>query len=145
MEKFTKEIRMISELSHQRARLVASASVEDGRVTVTVNADGAIIETRFSDRIDDLNYDTVARAVTSAAQQAFREVGRLGRELMAPVAAHHATMPRLHDLIPGLPDLRDQIPELPEVSLAPPAERRTPDGTADLPRAGKPAITETDW
>lgn len=145
MEKFTAELRLISELAQQRAQLVASASAENGRVTVTVNADGAVIEVKFSSTIDDLNYDSIARAVTSAAQDAFREVGRLSRELMTPVAAHQAKMPQLHELIPGMPNLRDQIPELPEVSLAPPAERSRTDGTAAVPRTGKPTITETDW
>jgi DNA-binding protein YbaB len=145
MAKFTEGMRLISELSHRRAELTASAAVENGRVTVTVNADGAVIETKFSSDVDDLDHDTLARAMTSAAQQAFREVGRLSRELMAPVAAHHASMPTLPDLIPGMPDVRALIPQPPQVSMAPPTERRPVDEPADVPRPGKHVAIEGSW
>ncbi|WP_225726977.1 MULTISPECIES: YbaB/EbfC family nucleoid-associated protein [unclassified Nocardia] len=72
----------IAGLERRRALLTATASVCDKRITVTVNAEGVLIETRFADDIGDLTYDEIAAAVPEAVRTAAREVTRKSRELM---------------------------------------------------------------
>ncbi len=64
----------LADARKQRESLTASVSVERGRITVVVDATGAIIETRFSDEVGDLSYSAIARATVQAAQQAAAEV-----------------------------------------------------------------------
>ncbi|MCU1643451.1 MAG: hypothetical protein JWN03_3726 [Nocardia sp.] len=127
LEGFADQMRTITRLQQERAALTASATVRGKRVTVTVNADGTVIETRFRSGIEDLDYPEIAKAVTEAAQQASAEVARLSAELMAPVSQNRKRLPKLTDLIPGMPDLSKElvVPPPPVVSTAPPgaAER----------------------
>ncbi|WP_328393382.1 YbaB/EbfC family nucleoid-associated protein [Nocardia sp. NBC_00416] len=126
MDYFRDEMQLISQLQVQRARLTASASVRDRRVTVSVNADGVVIETKFSSDVDDLDYDELAAAMTQAAQQAAAEVMRLTEELLQPLTERNVAMPKFSDLVEGFPDVQGQVPVTPVVSLAPPnaLERR---------------------
>ncbi|NKY88772.1 YbaB/EbfC family nucleoid-associated protein [Nocardia veterana] len=112
------QLRTIARLQHERARLTASATVSGKRVTVTVNADNTVVETRFGPNIEDLSYSEIAKAVTEAAQQAAAELARRTQELFAPLQAQRARMPKLTDLVEGMPDLR--LPEAPPVSNAGP-------------------------
>jgi DNA-binding protein YbaB len=152
LDGFTEQMRMIAEIQRKRAELIARGSAEGGRVTVTVNADGVVIETRFAEDIDDLDYDRIARAVTEAAQQAAATMARTCRELAEPLAQRRAQQPRLEELIEGMPDLRRRIPTPPRVSTAPPAERAsvtevggpTLDTTSPQPSRGS-GVVETGW
>lgn len=121
LEGFHDQMRTITRLQQERAALVASATVRK-RVTVTVNADGTVIETRFGSGIEDLDYQEIAKAVTEAAQQAAAEVARKGREVMAPVSQNRDRLRKLKDLVPGMPDLSRElaVPDAPVVSTAPP-------------------------
>lgn len=135
-EGLAQQMRTIEQLQRERASLTASASVRGKRVTVTVNADGTIIETKFGAEIADLDYSEIAKAITEAAQQASAEVARRSAEVLAPLQQNRRRMPKLEDLIPGMPDLtkKVRVPEPPVVSTAPPgsAERTAPkDDSAD--------------
>lgn len=147
LDDFRNQMTTITELQRERAALTASATVRGKRVTVTVNADGTVIETRFGSGIEDLDYHEIARAVTEAAQQASAEVARRSQELMAPVSQNRNRMPKLTDLIPGMPDLSRElaVPDLPVVSTAPPG---SPERAAAHPKpdeqAPKPRGTATD-
>ncbi|AHH15733.1 hypothetical protein NONO_c09260 [Nocardia nova SH22a] len=112
------QLRVIAEIQRDRAELVGTASVRKNRVTVSVNADGAVIETKFGAGIEDLSYAEIARAVTEAAQQASKDLAEKHRVLMAPLQERRAKLPKLTDLIEGMPDVR--LPTAPEPSLAPP-------------------------
>ncbi|WP_378737195.1 YbaB/EbfC family nucleoid-associated protein [Nocardia brasiliensis] len=124
-EEVQQQFRSIAQIQQERAQLTASATVRK-RVTVTVNADGTIIETKFGPRIEELNFTEIAEAVTAAAQQACAELARKTQDLMAPLHERRARLPRVSDLIEGMPDFSAQQPVEPEVSLAPPgsAERQ---------------------
>lgn len=115
------QLRTIGQLQQERARLTATASVRNKRVTVTVNADGVVIETKFGPDIDDLGYSEIARAVTEAAKQAATEVARRGNELLEPLRDQRARLPKLSDLIEDMPDFGAQIPTPPPVSTAAPS------------------------
>ncbi|WP_306360354.1 YbaB/EbfC family nucleoid-associated protein [Nocardia sp. CC227C] len=117
------QLRMIARMQQDRARLTASASVRNKRVTVTVNADGVVVETKFGPGIDELGYGEIARAVTEAAQQAAAEVARRGSDLLAPLHDQRARLPKLTDLIEGMPDIADEVP------TPMPAPLTKPDGT----------------
>ncbi|MEU0503989.1 YbaB/EbfC family nucleoid-associated protein [Nocardia sp. NPDC005998] len=124
LDEVQQQFRAIAKVQQQRAELTASATVRK-RITVTVNADGTIIETKFASDIDELSYSEIAKAVTEAAQQATAEVMRKAQELMTPLHDRRARLPKLSDLIEGMPDLSAEMPKAPTVSLAPPnAEER---------------------
>jgi hypothetical protein len=120
-----KQLRSIARLQQERTLLTASATVRR-RVTVTVNANGTVIETKFGAGIEDLSYSEIARAVTEASQQAAAEVARKTEEMMSPLQEQRARLPKLSDLIEGMPDFGAEIPEPPPVSTAAPgsAERQ---------------------
>ncbi|MRH92853.1 YbaB/EbfC family DNA-binding protein [Nocardia sp. SYP-A9097] len=152
LEGFADQMRTITQLQRERAALTATATVRQKRVTVTVNAEGTVIETKFGSDIADLDYPEIAKAITEAAQQAAAEVAQRGREVLAPVSQNQNRLPKLADLVPGMPDLSRElrIPEPPVVSTAPPkSPERTaaqpnpvPDPTA-APRRG--AATDSGW
>ncbi|WP_327151657.1 YbaB/EbfC family nucleoid-associated protein [Nocardia sp. NBC_01329] len=118
LESFQKQMKLVAQLQQQRARLTATASVRDKKVTVTVNANSAVIETVFADDIDELSYDEIAAAVTEAAQKAAEEVTRRAHELAEPLMAARADRPKLSDVLEGIPEF--QMPPEPEVSTAAP-------------------------
>ncbi|MVU78985.1 YbaB/EbfC family DNA-binding protein [Nocardia sp. ET3-3] len=151
LDGFRDQMRTITALQRERAALTASATVRGKRVTVTVNADGTVIETRFGSGIEELEYSEIAKAVTEAAQQASAEVARRSRDIMAPVSQNRNRLPKLTDIIPGMPDLSKElaIPEPPVVSTAPPKspERlggfQDPGPDAEQPRRG--GATDSGW
>ncbi|MFC4124722.1 YbaB/EbfC family nucleoid-associated protein [Nocardia rhizosphaerae] len=140
------QMRAIAQVQQERARIVASATVRK-RVTVSVNADFKVIETKFSADIDDLTYPEIARAVTEAAQQACAEIARRTAVMMAPIQEGHARLPRLNDLVGDMPDLR--VPEAVEASLAPPNDpERLMDSASEqrYPAAERPGTaTDSSW
>ncbi|MTJ60967.1 YbaB/EbfC family DNA-binding protein [Nocardia seriolae] len=123
VEEFTTQLRAIAEASRRRVQLTATGTAAGGRVRVTVNADGVVIATRFSADIADLSYDEIAKAMTTAAQNAATDVARQGRELLQPLRDKRARLPRLSDLIEGMPDLESHAPTIEPASLAPPHSR----------------------
>ncbi len=131
MESYQRQMRLVAQLQQQRARLTATASVRDKKVTVTVNANSVVIETVFADDIDELSYDEIAAAVTEAAQKAAEEVTRRAYDLAKPLMAERANRPKLSDVLEGLPEF--QMPAEPEVSTAAPgsAERAAFDMEAE--------------
>ncbi|MRH92847.1 YbaB/EbfC family DNA-binding protein [Nocardia sp. SYP-A9097] len=99
------QARLAAHLQQQRAQLTASATLYDC-VTVTVNADGTIIDTRFGPDIADYRYDEIARAVTAAAHAATAELGRRMQQLLRPFEERRSRLPKLSDVVEGLPDYR---------------------------------------
>ncbi|AYF77051.1 YbaB/EbfC family DNA-binding protein [Nocardia yunnanensis] len=146
LDDFRDQMRTITQLQRERAALTASASVRGKRVTVTVNADGTLIETKFGSGIEDLDYHEIAKAVTEAAQQASAEVARRGREILDPLSRNRDRLPKLMEMVPGMPDLGQElrIPEPPVVSTAPPKapERRAADPEERRSRGG---ATDSGW
>ncbi|MEU0507353.1 YbaB/EbfC family nucleoid-associated protein [Nocardia sp. NPDC005998] len=116
-------IRSIAEVQQQRVELTATATAGEGKVRITVNADGVVIETRFADDIDELDYDEIADAVTDATQEAAAEVARKAEELIAPIRKTRSRLPSLSSMVEGLPDLRTKTPELQRASFDSPAQR----------------------
>ncbi|MFI9506321.1 YbaB/EbfC family nucleoid-associated protein [Nocardia sp. NPDC052566] len=148
---FDQQMGMIARVQRQRAMITGRATVRGQRVTVTVNVDGTVIDTRFGTDIADLSYGEIAKAMTEAAQLAVADATRQEQEVMAPLLAQRERMPKLHDLVEGMPDLRDRIPHEPTVSTEQPRGRRgfeeaAPDFTnieQVVPRGG--GVTDRGW
>ncbi|MEC3952996.1 YbaB/EbfC family nucleoid-associated protein [Nocardia sp. CDC153] len=120
LDEFQAQIHAIAEINRRRTELMASGTAGHKRVTVTVNANGVVIETKFSEDILDLEPYEIAQAVTEAAQAAAAEMARKNEELMAPLRDSRARIPKMSDLIVGLPDVEDLVPEPLPISTAPP-------------------------
>jgi DNA-binding protein YbaB len=100
----------VKQAQEQRAQIVVEAHAADDRVTATVNADGALVDLRFSDDINDLDYDEIAEAVVRAARKATAIAADRGRTLIAAVQERPATIPTIAELIEDLPALRARVP-----------------------------------
>ncbi|AYF76582.1 YbaB/EbfC family DNA-binding protein [Nocardia yunnanensis] len=125
----------VARAQQDRARLTATAQAGGRRVTITVNADGVVIKTEFSDDIDDLSYSEIAAAVTEATQEAATQVQQKSQEILAALQSEQAKIPALSEVFPLMPDINAMMPTPPEVSMAPPdaPERCDPD-TDTAPR-----------
>ena len=111
----------IAAIQRQQAALTATASVADGMVQVSVNARGAVIETRIDhDYLDEYALEDLGHDITDAAQQAAATVQRRASALMEPLTEHRAALPSLSEIISGATDLRDFESQVPTVSTAPP-------------------------
>ncbi|MFI6044588.1 YbaB/EbfC family nucleoid-associated protein [Nocardia sp. NPDC051321] len=124
LDTVSQHIRSIAEVQQKRVALTATATAAKGRVRITVNADGVVIDTEFSDDIDELSYDEIADAVTEATQDAAAEVARKAEELIEPIRQSRSRLPSLSSMVEGLPDLRTKTPELQRASFDSPAERK---------------------
>ncbi|QIS03415.1 YbaB/EbfC family DNA-binding protein [Nocardia brasiliensis] len=116
-------IRSIAEAQRQRVELTATGTAAKGRVHITVNADGVVIETRFADDIDELDYDEIADAVTEATQAAAAEVAERAEKLIAPIRRTRSRLPSLSEIVADLPDLTVRVPEPQRASFETPAAR----------------------
>lgn len=123
VDAFGQTFGQFADLSRIQTELTASATAERGRITVTVNASGSIIATKFAAAVDDLSYSQIARATLQAAQRAAAKVERKKEELRAPVAEKRSGLPRLEDMFAELAELRKQMPTAQRAPLTPPAER----------------------
>ncbi|MET8876632.1 YbaB/EbfC family nucleoid-associated protein [Nocardia sp. NPDC004604] len=114
-------LREMCEAWNKRAELVASASEKGGRVSVTVDALGTIVETRFSHDVGELTYGEIASAITRATQRAAAEVKQRSDALLAAATNGQAGGPMIDELSGVLPDFMSLLPSQPDVSLAPPS------------------------
>lgn|GEM_PF-2341288 len=96
-------------LQHARTLLVATATSEQRRVAVTVNADCIIVDIHFSSGITDLDHDEIAAAIVAASQAAVTEVARRVTALFAPVSYGRSGFPGIAETLAGLENLRDQL------------------------------------
>jgi len=148
---FNDQVALIADLQRRRTQLTATGTARGKRVTVTVNADGTVIETKFTANVADLSYSELARAMTEAAQQAAAEVARKRTELMQPLTEARARLPKWSDIVESMPDVTSRMPKAPEVSLAPPdsPERRAADdnpaNTESGPQRNGTGVTENGW
>jgi DNA-binding protein YbaB len=150
MAAFDDQMALVADLQKRRTQLVASGTARGKRVTVTVNADGTVIETKFTADLSDLSYAELARAMTEAAQQAAAELARKRTELMRPLTEARARLPKLTEITEGMPDLTPRIPSAPEVSLAPPNSPKRLAAEGKLPATAEPqrngnGVTENGW
>jgi DNA-binding protein YbaB len=129
----------IAAIQRQQAALTATASVADGMVQVSVNARGAVIETRIDhDYLDECAVEDLGHDITDAAQQAALTVRRRASALMEPLMEPRAALRSLSEIISGARDLRDFESQVPTVSTVPPSspERLTLERDPTFPGDG---------
>ncbi|MFC8042051.1 YbaB/EbfC family nucleoid-associated protein [Nocardia sp. NPDC057353] len=139
----------------RRAQLTATATARGKRISVTVNADGVPIELKFSPSIDELRYEEIAKAVIAAAQEAAADVARQTKELVAPLLDERARLPRISELVEGMPDFASEVPPLPPAPITPPnsaervdaAERAAAAAYSDVEDTGRGSggVTDSSW
>ncbi|WP_225729894.1 MULTISPECIES: YbaB/EbfC family nucleoid-associated protein [unclassified Nocardia] len=137
LENVAENIVAVRRFHDQRTQLIAEGTAARNRVTVVVNADGHIIDTRFGPDYTDLSRSELGKAVTEAAHRAIEEIRRKTMELMEPIQQRHDRLPKIGELFPGMPDLSEVLSR-PAASLAPPSER-PPLGVEAQPPAARPA------
>ncbi|OMC10583.1 YbaB/EbfC family nucleoid-associated protein [Mycobacterium sp. SP-6446] len=103
---FAEHLERVKQAQERRAQIVVEAHAADSRVTVKVNAEGALVDLRLCDDIGDLAYDEIAAAVLRAAREAAATAGDRVREVMAPVQRRPAAIPTIAELIEDIPELR---------------------------------------
>ncbi|WP_433195546.1 YbaB/EbfC family nucleoid-associated protein [Nocardia sp. CA-107356] len=152
IDDFEKQMGEIARLQRERNLIVGRATVQGKRITVTVNADGVIISVEFGPKIDELRYSEIAMAVVAAAQQAAADATRRAQELMAPLLTHRAQLPKLSDLVEGIPDLTAMMPRPVPAPTEPPrleSERATMAFTDveafDHDRTERRGVTDSSW
>ncbi|WP_040794552.1 YbaB/EbfC family nucleoid-associated protein [Nocardia higoensis] len=153
LDETREQLRMIAGIQRARAALIGTGSSRRHRVTVSVNADGTVIETKFGHGIEDLSHAEIAKAVTEAAQQAARHLAEQHAALMDPVRERRARLPKLTDLIEDMPDF--DLPEAPKPTPTPPKslDRPAPIETdeprySDVEERQEPStrrVTESGW
>lgn len=119
VDEFQVQMRVLVEYQQKRAQLIATGTALQRRVTVVVNADGVVIETRFDPDLG-LELHELAAAVTEAAQAAATELARKTAELTKPIQERRDRMPKLSDLIEEVPDFTEHVPEFIAASTAAP-------------------------
>ncbi|WP_067654969.1 YbaB/EbfC family nucleoid-associated protein [Nocardia harenae] len=117
---FRSRMAAIAQAQQRRAQLTATATARGKRVSVTVNADGVVIDVTFSAHVDDLRYDEIAKAVVAAGQEAAAEVAREARELAVPLLDERARLPKFSEIVDGMPDFAGEIPVAPSPPTTPP-------------------------
>ncbi|WP_024800379.1 YbaB/EbfC family nucleoid-associated protein [Nocardia sp. BMG51109] len=104
------QIGRYAEVQRQRTYLTGTGSARRGKVTVTVNADGALTDVKFGRNVEELEYPELSKALLEAADAAVADVRRKNEELLAPVQEEQARLPRMSDLVPGMPDFGSIMP-----------------------------------
>jgi DNA-binding protein YbaB len=107
---FAEHLERVKQAQDQRSRIVVEGYAASNRVTVKVNADGALVDLRFSDDINDLDYDEIATAVLMAAREAAAMAADRVRKLIAPAQQRPAAIPTIAELIEDIPQLRARVP-----------------------------------
>jgi DNA-binding protein YbaB len=93
------EMEALARARRERVALTASASREGGRVAVTVNARGVLVDVRFAADATELSLDELAGVLVGAAQDAADDVVRRGSELMiAAMPDADVSLPDVHEL-----------------------------------------------
>jgi DNA-binding protein YbaB len=106
-------------LEKKLADLSATATVADGTVVVTVDAQGIVSGAAVDESyLDEYDLADLGGFVTAAAQAAARDVARRSAELLAPLAERRAQFPSLSDIVDGAPDIRELLPQLGPVDRA---------------------------
>jgi DNA-binding protein YbaB len=113
------QVAKVAEVQREWAQMTATGSAAGKRVTVVVNAEGVVIETRFTADADQLDLTELAKAVTAAAQEAAATAKRTTADMMAPLLGDTA-IPKVSDFFPEIPDIGKDFPRPPQVSTAPP-------------------------
>lgn len=102
LDGFRRSMDELSVIKRKQAELTASGHAADKRVTISVDAQGRIVSTRFTEDITDLDYDEIAEAVTTAARAAQDALAVQTEEILRPLREQQGQLPKITDLVAGL-------------------------------------------
>jgi DNA-binding protein YbaB len=99
----------VATMGKKRAALQAKASVAEGTVEVTVDAQGTVVKTVIDESYrDQFDFDDLGGYVTSAARAAAQEVQRRAQELFNPLTERRQTIASMSGTI-DLPDFSELL------------------------------------
>lgn len=132
MSSFNTLVDEIAEARTKVAALTATASELEGRVRVTVNARGVVIETFLDDDVaEQVPTPRLASAITAAAQSAAAQVGTEAARIWDPINERRGGLPRASDVLAGIPKFDELLGSAPEPPLT--VEHKNPtDSPGDL-------------
>ncbi|MGV9712477.1 YbaB/EbfC family nucleoid-associated protein [Gordonia sp. NPDC003424] len=117
---------LLSEMATIREKaiqLTATATELDGRLRVTVNAKGLVIDTVVDeDALATVTASRLGAAFTAATQRAAQDVAQQSQELWAPAIEKQQALPRATDILDGLPDFGSFFAAMPEPPTTAPGE-----------------------
>ncbi|MFF4595818.1 YbaB/EbfC family nucleoid-associated protein [Amycolatopsis sp. NPDC001319] len=106
-----------AEAQERLKRVAATATSNDGAVTVTVNTSGALQQLSFGPRADEISRSALAAAVVATAHRAQAQAAQQLHAIMAPLIGENSdAMKFLDEQIP--------TPEVPEEQPPAPPETR---------------------
>jgi DNA-binding protein YbaB len=124
----------IAAMQKKQAEVTATATVADGMVEVTVNAQGHLVKTVIDESyLDEHEFEELPDHITEAAQQAAGDAVRQVTEMIVPLSERRKQLPSLSDIVDGAPDLRDLVPSWlqPVAAPGPRHEHDDDDGRED--------------
>lgn len=156
MEDIQSTLQTVARLQRERIALVGRASTRRGRITAVVNADNVLVDLKFNQNVDDLSHAELSRAIVEATQAAAADLARKSKELMQPLQEQRARLPKISDLVPGMPDLREGMPVPQPPPLTKPATDRDAAGedsaltydnveVVDERNSHEPGVTDSSW
>ena len=141
LDKFNEQTRLLEEAQQAAASTTATVTSEDGSVTVTVDATGAMTDLRFEAKsFKQADPEKFARIVMQTVHTASTQVKQSMAELVGPVTED---LPDLSELVDGAPSLRGLMPKMPDFS-EPPAQSEPEAAAADSPQARRSGRNDFD-
>ena len=134
MDELYEKTETLARVQREIASTTAQAHSKDGRVTVEVDASGAVSKVQFApDSFTRSTPQKLAQTVAAVAREAAIAMRAKIESLLAPVTAASGMMD-LPELIPGAPSLRDLMP--PPITIEP---------STDPTMMGEPDDDELGW
>jgi DNA-binding protein YbaB len=128
------QMRDLSEMQQKRSTLAATASVADGTVEVTVNAQNILTDvTIHEDYLNDYEFADLGGYITDAVQAAGAEMQRQSTAMVAPLLERRQSLSLVSGLAADIPELQQLLSgmNLP-ASLFPPGVAPAPEADGDL-------------
>lgn len=113
------QMRDLSVMQQRRAALTATATAADGTVEITVDAQRMVTKTVIDESyLDEFELADLGGYITTAAQDAAREIERKSAGLLTPLTQRRQEISSFSGLVPDSPDFAELLSSLTE--MAPP-------------------------
>jgi DNA-binding protein YbaB len=125
------QMRDLSNIQQQRSTMLAKATAADGTVEVSVNAQRTVVKTVVEESyLDDHEFGELGGHITSAAQEAVRQLDKRSEAMLAPMNERRKAVSEISGNVIGLPGFREALAEVSAMgdSLQSPPKTRENDG-----------------
>jgi DNA-binding protein YbaB len=104
------QMRDLSVMQQKRSELTAKGTAADGTVEVTVDAQRMVTKAVIDESyLDEFELADLGGYITTAAQQAAREIEQRAAALLAPLTKRRTEISSLSGLVADVPDFHDLI------------------------------------